>query len=50
VAKACPDEEFIVVGHSLGAMVAPLVAAIRPTKAVVLLCGVVPNLDWGSPR
>jgi len=46
---ARPDvEELVVVGHSLGAMVAPLVAARRPVHAWVLLCPVVPNLH-GMP-
>jgi pimeloyl-ACP methyl ester carboxylesterase len=36
-------EGVVVVGHSLGAMVVPLVAATRPVEAMVMLCGVVPN-------
>jgi pimeloyl-ACP methyl ester carboxylesterase len=34
----------VLVGHSLGAMVVPLVAAMRPVSASVYLCPVVPNV------
>ena len=40
--------DVVVVGHSLGALTAVLVAAHRPTTATVLLCGVTPNLH-GHP-
>ncbi|KAA1417786.1 alpha/beta hydrolase [Nocardioides humilatus] len=40
--------DAVVVGHSLGAMVLPLVAARREVARLVPLCGVVPNLD-GQP-
>jgi pimeloyl-ACP methyl ester carboxylesterase len=44
-----PDaEDVAVVGHSLGALVVPLVAAARPVSLQVFLCGIVPNLQ-GSP-
>jgi pimeloyl-ACP methyl ester carboxylesterase len=39
-----PDD-VVLVGHSLGAMVVPLVAAQRPVGISVLLCPVVPNVD-----
>jgi pimeloyl-ACP methyl ester carboxylesterase len=42
------DGEVVLVGHSLGAMTIPLVAARRPVSLMVLLCGVTPNLH-GSP-
>ena len=41
-------EDGVLVGHSLGAMVLPLVAASRPPSLVVFLCGLIPNLD-GKP-
>jgi pimeloyl-ACP methyl ester carboxylesterase len=44
-----PDaDDIVVVGHSLGSLVVPLVAAARPVALQVFLCGIVPNLD-GSP-
>ena len=44
-----PDaEDVAVVGHSLGSLVVPLVAAARPVSLQVFLCGIVPNLH-GSP-
>jgi pimeloyl-ACP methyl ester carboxylesterase len=43
-AAAGPTGEVVLVGHSLGAMTVPLVAARRPAAAMVLLCGVTPNL------
>jgi pimeloyl-ACP methyl ester carboxylesterase len=40
-----PDAgEVVLVGHSLGAMVLPLVAAARPASLAVSLCGVIPNV------
>jgi pimeloyl-ACP methyl ester carboxylesterase len=51
--------DVVLVGHSLGAMVVPLVAAERPVRVTVFLCPVVPNVDgmpWdaapemGTPR
>jgi pimeloyl-ACP methyl ester carboxylesterase len=41
-------EQGMLVGHSLGAMVLPLVAASRPASLLVFLCGVLPNLN-GRP-
>jgi pimeloyl-ACP methyl ester carboxylesterase len=41
-------EDGVLVGHSLGAMVLPLVAASRPASLLVFLCGVIPNVD-GRP-
>jgi pimeloyl-ACP methyl ester carboxylesterase len=41
-------EACVLVGHSLGAMVLPLVAVSRPTSLLVFLCGVLPNVD-GRP-
>jgi pimeloyl-ACP methyl ester carboxylesterase len=40
-ADAGPD--LVLVGHSLGSMVLPLVAAAVPTSVSVSLCGLVPN-------
>ena len=49
LAAACPEEEFVLVGHSLAACLVPLVPFLRPeATAVVMLCGIVPNLD-GMP-
>ena len=42
------DDDIVLVGHSLGAMVVPLVAAARPAAAVVSLCGVIPKFG-GMP-
>lgn len=42
------DAGAVLVGHSLGAMVLPLVAARREVARLVPLCGVVPNLH-GHP-
>jgi pimeloyl-ACP methyl ester carboxylesterase len=36
------DDDVIVVGHSLGGMTIPLVAARRPVRALVYLCALVP--------
>ena len=41
-------EDGVLVGHSLGAMVLPLVAAARPTSLLVFLCGLLPKVD-GRP-
>jgi pimeloyl-ACP methyl ester carboxylesterase len=41
-------EDAVLVGHSLGAMVLPLVATARPAALMIFLCGVVPNLS-GHP-
>jgi pimeloyl-ACP methyl ester carboxylesterase len=38
----------VLVGHSLGAMVLPLVAAARPAALLVFLCGLIPNVN-GQP-
>ncbi len=40
-------DDVVVVGHSLGSMVIPLVAAARPVAAMVFLCGVVPSFEGG---
>jgi pimeloyl-ACP methyl ester carboxylesterase len=37
-------EDAVLVGHSLGAMVLPLVAAARPVSMLVFLCGLIPNV------
>jgi pimeloyl-ACP methyl ester carboxylesterase len=36
--------DVVLVGHSLGAMALPLVAAARPASLSVSLCGVIPNV------
>jgi pimeloyl-ACP methyl ester carboxylesterase len=41
-------EDAVLVGHSLGSMVVPLVAASRPASLLVFLCGVIPNVH-GKP-
>jgi pimeloyl-ACP methyl ester carboxylesterase len=41
---APPSDDVVLLGHSLGAMVVPLVAAERPVHASVFLCPVVPNV------
>ena len=40
--------DIAVVGHSLGSMTIPIVAAKRPVATLVFLCGVIPNFA-GSP-
>lgn len=42
------DDDVVLVGDSLGSMVIPLVAARRPVRAMLFLCGVIPNFA-GSP-
>jgi pimeloyl-ACP methyl ester carboxylesterase len=53
-AAADAGDDIVVVGHSLGSMVIPLVAAARPVACLVFLCGVIPNFGgspWdGAPR
>ena len=40
LAASCPDEDFVLVGHSLAACLVPLVPGLRPqASAVVMLCG-----------
>jgi pimeloyl-ACP methyl ester carboxylesterase len=39
------DHDVVLVGHSLGANTIPLVAARRPIRHLVYLCGVVPAID-----
>ena len=39
-----PDEDAVLVGHSLGASVIPLVAAQRPVRQMVFLCPVIRRL------
>lgn len=36
------DDEIVVVGHSLGGLTAPLVAAERPVSRLVFLCALIP--------
>jgi pimeloyl-ACP methyl ester carboxylesterase len=49
LAAVPPDaSDLVVVGHSLGAMTIPLVAARRPVRALVFLCPVIPSLT-GMP-
>jgi pimeloyl-ACP methyl ester carboxylesterase len=44
VAQALGDaDDVVVVGHSLGGIVAPVVATLRPVRTVVLLCALVPR-------
>jgi len=47
-------EDVVLVGHSLGGMVLPLVSGRRPVRAQVFLCAVIPNLHgrpWeGTPH
>lgn len=40
--------DAVLVGHSLGGMVLPLVASARPVARMVFLCAVIPNLQ-GQP-
>ena len=47
-AMAEAPDDAVLVGHSLGGMVIPIVAARRPVAAMVFLCGVIPNLA-GQP-
>jgi pimeloyl-ACP methyl ester carboxylesterase len=57
VAAACDGAEApIVVGHSMGGLTIPLVAALRPVRMLVYLCALVPRpgrspfaLDAGEP-
>lgn len=44
VAPSVPDEGAVLVGHSLGAAVIPLVAARRPVRRTVYLCPVIRRL------
>lgn len=49
VAAALPaTDDVVLVAHSLGAMVIPIVAARRPARAMVFVCGVIPLLG-GKP-
>ncbi len=49
VDDACPEgAELVLVGHSLGGMVLPLIAARRPVRRQVFLCAVIPN-PTGKP-
>jgi pimeloyl-ACP methyl ester carboxylesterase len=45
---AADVEDAVLVGHSLGAMVLPLVVAARPASMLVSLCGLIPNVH-GRP-
>ena len=42
------DGDVVLVGHSLGSMVIPLVATTRPASAMIFLCGLIPNFH-GTP-
>lgn len=42
------DDDIVLVGHSLGTVVVPLVAVCRPARVMVSLCGVIPKLG-GRP-
>jgi pimeloyl-ACP methyl ester carboxylesterase len=44
VAQLVPDDSAVLVGHSLGAAVIPLVAAQRPVRGMVFLCPVLRRL------
>ena len=44
VAPLIPDESAVLVGHSLGAAVIPLVAARQPVRRMVFLCPVIRRL------
>jgi pimeloyl-ACP methyl ester carboxylesterase len=49
VSAACPDAvNLVLIGHSLGAMVLPLVAARRRVSLMIFLCGLIPNVK-GMP-
>jgi pimeloyl-ACP methyl ester carboxylesterase len=49
VLAAWPDErDTVLVGHSLGAMVLPLVAASRPVTQMIFVCGLIPKVG-GKP-
>jgi pimeloyl-ACP methyl ester carboxylesterase len=43
-------EEPVVIGHSIGGLLAQHVAAARPCKALVLLASVPPGILWVQPR
>jgi pimeloyl-ACP methyl ester carboxylesterase len=47
-AATAAEHDVVLVGHSLGSMVIPIVAAARPVAAMVFLCGVIPNFG-GTP-
>jgi len=36
------DDDIVLVGHSLGGLTIPLVAARRPVREIVFVCGVIP--------
>jgi pimeloyl-ACP methyl ester carboxylesterase len=42
------DEPVILVGHSLGGLIIPHVARVRPVSRLVFLCAMVENLPGGS--
>jgi pimeloyl-ACP methyl ester carboxylesterase len=50
VCRAIPlhSHELVLVGHSLGGMTLPLIAARHPVRSIVFLCGVVPR-PGGQP-
>ena len=37
------DEDVVLVGHSMGGLVIPLVPLVRPVKRLVFLCGAIPE-------
>ncbi|GAA4553635.1 alpha/beta hydrolase [Pseudonocardia xishanensis] len=41
------SDDVIVVGHSIGGLVAPLLPALRPVRGLVLLCAAVPAVGLG---
>jgi pimeloyl-ACP methyl ester carboxylesterase len=47
-AMADIDGDVVLVGHSLGAMTLPLVAARHPARALIYLCGIIPK-PGGEP-
>ena len=56
LASTAPDADLVVVGHSLGGLTIPLVAAARPVRELVFLCAMVPMPGvalrddvWGRP-
>jgi pimeloyl-ACP methyl ester carboxylesterase len=44
-----PDPDLVLVGHSLGGMVIPLVALQRPVRMLVFLCALISERDGDPP-
>ena len=40
------DDDLVLVGHSLGGLTIPLVAAARPARKLVFLCALLPRPAW----